>query len=259
MSSIAVITGGTGGIGLAVALKLSQFHDIIYLVDINPERLSQSPECKDLASEGRIRSYKCDVAKSAEVTRMAEFISSQGSVCTLVNNAGATDAGSLQEMTPEKWKYEISLNLDAAFLCFQAFSEQLKQNRGTVVNVASVNGLAVYGNPAYSAAKAGLIHFTKSIAVEYGKFGMRANAVAPGTVRTPIWDVKIRENPRLFEDVLQFYPLGRVADPEDVANVVAFLSSDQAGAVTGACLPVDCGLTAGQAPMARTLTQSDTY
>lgn len=259
MSSIAIITGGTGGIGLAVASKLSQSHDIIYLVDIKPERHSQSQECKELVSEGRICSYKCDVTQPAEVTRMAEFISSLGKVRTLVNNAGATDSGSLQEMTTEKWKHEISLNLDAAFLCFQVFSEQLKQNRGMVVNVASVNGLAVYGNPAYSAAKAGLIHFTKSIAVEYGKFGVRANAVAPGTVRTPIWDMKIRENPRLFEDVLQFYPLGRVVDPEDVANAVAFLTSDQAAAVTGVCLPVDCGLTAGQAPMARILTQSDSY
>lgn len=259
MDSITVITGGTGGIGLAVALKLSQSHDSIYLADLAPERLYQSQECKDLAMEGRIRGYQCDVTQSNDVAEMANFIASKGKVRTLVNNAGATDAGSLQQMSTEDWKREISLNLDASFLCFQAFSEQLKLNRGTVVNVASVNGLSVYGNPAYSAAKAGLIHFTKSIAVEYGKFGVRANAVAPGTVRTPIWDAKIRENPQLFEDVLQFYPMGRVVNPEDVANAVQFLTSDQAAAVTGICLPVDCGLTAGQAPMARTLTQSDNY
>lgn len=259
MESIAVVTGGAGGIGLAIAGKLAQSHDAVYIADINPERVSQKEECRNLVSEGRIRAYRCDVSQSADVTQMASFISGKGNVCTLINNAGATDVGSLHELTPESWRREISLNLDAAFLCFHAFAEKLKLNRGVVVNVASVNGLSVYGNPAYSAAKAGLIHFTKSIAVEYGKFGVRANAVAPGTVRTSVWDVKIRENPKLFDDVLQFYPLGRVVNPEDVADAVMFLASDQAAAITGVCLPVDCGLTAGQSPMARTLTQSDSY
>lgn len=259
MDSIAVVTGGAGGIGLAIAEKLAQSHGAVYIADINTERLSQSEEYKSLLSEGRIRAYHCDVSQPGDVTQMASFISAKGKVCTLINNAGATDVGSLQELTSGSWRHEISLNLDAAFSCFHAFAEKLKLNRGVVVNIASVNGLSVYGNPAYSAAKAGLIHFTKSIAVEYGKFGLRANSVAPGTVRTSVWDQKIQENPKLFDDVLQFYPLGRVVNPKDVADAVMFLVSDQAAAITGVCLPIDCGLTAGQATMARVLTQSDSY
>ncbi|RJE25450.1 Short chain dehydrogenase [Aspergillus sclerotialis] len=259
MESIAVVTGGAGGIGLAIAGKLAQSHEAVYIADLHPERLSRSQEYKSLVSEGRIRAYHCDVTQSGDVMQMASFISSKGKIRTLINNAGATDCGSLQELTSESWRREISLNLDAAFVCFHAFAEKLKLNRGVVVNITSVNGFSVYGNPAYSAAKAGLIHFTKSIAVEYGKFGVRANSVAPGTVRTSIWNVKIQENPKLFDDILQFYPLGRIVNPQDVADAVMFLVSDQAAAITGVCLPVDCGLTAGQAPMARTLTQSDSY
>jgi NAD(P)-dependent dehydrogenase (short-subunit alcohol dehydrogenase family) len=259
MESIAVVTGGAGGIGLATATKLAQSHEAVFIVDINPDRISQCEQHKDMIGSGRLCTYRCDVTQQPDVERMAQSISSQGKVHTLVNNAGATETGSLQQMTAGDWNRELTLNLDAAFLCFHAFAEPLKQSQGSVVNIASVNGLGFYGNPAYSAAKAGLIHSTKSIAVEFGRFGLRANAVAPGTVRTAVWDAKARENPRLFEEVMQFYPLDRVIQPEDVANAVAFLASDQAAAITGVCLPVDSGLTAGQPALGRAFSQSDSY
>ncbi|RMJ21619.1 Short chain dehydrogenase [Aspergillus sp. HF37] len=259
MESIAVVTGGAGGIGLATAAKLAQSHEAVFIVDINPDQIQQSEQHMDLIGSGRLRTYRCDVTQQTDVERMAESISSQGKVRTLVNNAGATETGSLQQMTAEDWSRELTLNLHAAFLCFHVFAEPLKQSHGSVVNIASVNGLGFYGNPAYSAAKAGLIHFTKSIAVEFGKFGVRANAVAPGTVRTAVWDAKVRENPRLFEEVMQFYPLDRVIQPEDVASAVAFLANDQAAAITGVCLPVDSGLTAGQPALGRAFSQSNSY
>lgn len=253
---VAVVTGGGGGIGQAIAARLVESHDHVVLVDVNEENADAVA-----ASLGKDKATVtiCDITDPGQVTKMAENIASLGDIKTLVNNAGATWAASLHEMTPEAWKREISLNLDAAFHCFHAFKDSLKRSRGSVINIASVNGLSMCGNPAYSAAKAGLIHFTRSIAVEYGKFGIRANAVAPGTVRTPAWEFKMRENPQVFEDVKKWYPLGRIVEPADVANAVAFLSSDQATAITGICLPVDSGLTAGQTQLAGAFSQSEHY
>ncbi|KAL1953078.1 hypothetical protein VTO42DRAFT_3616 [Malbranchea cinnamomea] len=257
MRQVAIVTGGGGGIGQAIATKLAESHDYVVLVDIDEAKARAVAE--DLGND-KFTAIACDVTNSAQVTEMARKITVQGdAVRTLVNNAGATWAGALHDMTPESWNREIALNLDAAFVCFHAFQESLKQTRGSVVNIASVNGLSVFGNPAYSAAKAGLIHFTRSIAVEFGKFGIRANAVAPGTVRTPAWESKVRGNPRVFEETMNWYPLNRVIDPSDVANAVAFLSSDQAAAITGVCLPVDSGLMAGQAQLAGAFSQSQYY
>lgn len=253
---LAIVTGGGGGIGQAIAAKLVESHDHVVLVDINEQKANAVAESlgKDKAS-----AVACDITDPAQVTEMAKKIVSLGEVKTLVNNAGATWAASLHDMTPEVWKREVTLNLDAAFHCFHALRDSLKRTRGSVVNIASVNGLSMCGNPAYSAAKAGLIHFTRSIAVEYGKFGIRANAVAPGTVRTPAWEERMRENPQVFEDVKKWYPLGRIVEPVDVANAAGFLSSEQAKAITGICLPVDSGLTAGQTQLAGSFSQCEHY
>ena len=113
------------------------------------------------------------------------------------------------------------------------------------VFISSVNGLAHYGNPAYAAAKAGLIAYAKSIAVERGAQGVRANVVAPGSVRTPAWDHRLAANPALLAKVLPHYPLGRLVSPDDIANAALFLASPAAAGITGTVLPVDAGLTAG--------------
>jgi NAD(P)-dependent dehydrogenase (short-subunit alcohol dehydrogenase family) len=132
-------------------------------------------------------------------------------------------------------------------------------SRGSVVNIASVNGIGVFGHPAYSAAKAGMIHLTRLIAVEYGHHGIRANAIAPGTVRTQAWEDRAANNPAVFDQAAAHYALGRIVRPEDVAEAVGFLASPLAAAITGICLPVDCGLTAGIPALAATFSQSPDY
>jgi NAD(P)-dependent dehydrogenase (short-subunit alcohol dehydrogenase family) len=99
-----------------------------------------------------------------------------------------------------------------------------------------------------------MINFTKALALEYGRFGIRANIILPGTVRTPLWEERASRNPKVLEELVRWYPLGRIVEPLDVARVAAFLCSDAAAAITGAVLPVDCGLTAGNIVMARELT-----
>lgn len=255
--SVAIVTGAAGDIGRAIARRLADGHDVVLLADIDGD--SAGEVARDLGGEARFLAVACDVTDAASVTAMSEKAASQGVVHTLVNNAGAARAVSLQETTQDIWRMDNALNLEAAFLCFRAVEEMLKESRGSVVNIASVNGISVFGHPAYSAAKAGLLHLTRLIAVEYGKFGIRSNAVAPGTVRTRAWEARAAANPQVFEEAKRWYPLQRIVDPDDVANAVYFLAGPQASAISGVCLPVDCGLTAGQTELARTFSQSSHY
>ncbi|KJF68223.1 SDR family oxidoreductase [Rhizobium nepotum] len=253
---VAVVTGAAGDIGRAIAAALSESHAKVVLVDIDPDALSTA---LSLLSGSAFVPITCDVTDPQDLARLASEVAELGDVATLVNNAGAARAVSLHYTTAEIWRKDNALNLEAPFLCFRAFEDALKRTEGSVINIASVNGMAVFGHPAYSAAKAGLIHLTKLIAVEYGKFGIRSNAVAPGTVRTQAWEARAAVNPQVFEEAKHWYPLQRIVRPEDVANAVAFLAGPQAAAISGVCLPVDCGLMAGQAPLARTFSQSEHY
>jgi len=255
--SVAIVTGAAGDIGRAIAKRLADDHDVILLVDIDEVAAQKAAEA--LGTAERFVAFKADITSEADTAEMAKATARLGTLRTLVNNAGAARAVSLHDTTPEIWRADNALNLEAAFLCFRAVEDMLKASKGSLVNIASVNGLAVFGHPAYSAAKAGLLHFTRLVAVEYGKFGIRANAVAPGTVRTQAWEKRAAANPNVFEEAKRWYALQRVVDPVDVANAVSFLASPLAAAITGVCLPVDCGLTAGQAELAHTFSQSDHY
>lgn len=257
MRRIAVVTGAAGDIGRAIAKRLADSHDFVVLLDLDGESVQKA--ARSLGDTDRFLAVTCDVTQEEDLDRVAAEIAKHGLVHTLVNNAGAARAVSLGDTDADIWRRDNALNLEAPFLCFRAFEAALKESQGALVNISSVNGMAVFGHPAYSAAKAGLIHLTKLIAVEYGKFGIRANAVAPGTVRTQAWEARASANPHVFEEAKRWYALRRIATAEDVANAVYFLSSDQAAAITGVCLPVDCGLTAGQAELARTFSQSDNY
>src|SRR5262249_8968420 len=144
------------------------------------------------------------------------------------------------------WQEDIAANLNGAFACVHAVLPQMVARRGgNIVTVGSVNGLAALGDPAYSAAKAGMISMTRSLAQEYGRFGSRANIVLPGTVRTPVWDERRAKDPEVLKRLERWYPLRRLVEPEEVAQVIAFLASDLASAITGAAIPVDCGLMSG--------------
>ncbi len=249
---LAIVTGGAGDIGRAIARRLAATHAGVVVVD----RDAAAAEAVAAAIPGA-RAAACDVTDRDALAALASGIAEP--VSTLVNNAGGARGASLAATTPESWADDLSLNLDAAWFVFEAFRPALLAARGSVVNIASVNGLGVFGHPAYSAAKAGMIHLTRMIAVEYGRHGVRANAVAPGTVATRAWEARRAANPQVMEEAAAHYPLGRVATPDDVAAAVAFLAGPDAAAITGVCLPVDCGLTAGVPSLARTFSQSPDY
>lgn len=255
--SVAVVTGAAGDIGRAIAKRLADDHDVILLVDLDLAAAEKA--ARTLGPAERFVAVGCDVTSEESLAAMARTAATHGTVRSLVNNAGAARAVSLHGTSPDDWRADSKLNLEAPFLCFRAVEDQLKATQGSVINIASVNGMHVFGHPAYSAAKAGMLHFTKLVAVEYGKYGIRSNAVAPGTVRTQAWEVRAAANPNVFEEARRWYPLQRVARPEDIAEAVGFLAGPLASAISGVCLPVDCGLTAGQAELARTFSQSSDY
>ena len=247
------ITGAAGGIGQclcrffgaqgATIAALDRSDKVNTLVEtLGNDRITAKSAVADITS-----------AKAVEIA-FAGF----GDVHVLINNAGISRHATLASTDPAGWDEDIAANLNGAYACAHAVLPQMVARRaGAIVNVGSVNGLSALGDPAYSAAKAGLIAMTKALAMEYGRFGIRTNCVLPGTVRTPLWDKRKAKDPEVLRRLERWYPLGRIVEPEEVARVIAFLASDAASAVTGIAIPVDCGLTTGNIVMTRELTLED--
>ena len=255
---VAIITGAGGDIGRAIAIQLANDGFAVLCLDILEDL---NKETIDLITKngGTARALTCDILNEQDQQSMLAVAQKLGTPKALINNVGAITGASIQESTIDNWQRDFDINLKGAVACFKTLESVVKANQGIVTNIASVNGFGVYGHPGYSAMKAALVHFTRFASVEYGKFGMRINAVAPGTVRTQAWNDRAKQNPQVFEEAKRWYPLQRVADPQDIADAVSFLTSNKANAITGICLPVDCGLTAGQAELAGTFSQSSDF
>ncbi|MDQ4042240.1 MAG: glucose 1-dehydrogenase [Actinomycetota bacterium] len=249
---VAIITGSGSGLGRVLAHRFAAEGAAVVVADVVGQRATT---VADEISEagGRSLAQTTDVTNAADIEAMVGAARETfGSVEILVNNAAkATDADFL-DVSEETWDEDVAIALKGSFLCSQAVLEDMTENRsGVILNISSVNALAYFGNEAYSAAKAGILSLTRSLAVRYGPFGVRVNAIAPGTLKTPAWEQRRQKDPDVFERVAKWYPLGRIGDPEDVAGAVLFLASDEAAWISGAVLPVDGGLTAGNMEMAR--------
>ncbi|MDJ1159965.1 SDR family oxidoreductase [Chelatococcus sp. SYSU_G07232] len=246
-----LVTGAGGGIGRALVAHFTGEGARIIAHDRSEEALAP------VAGAHRPAILAWSDLCDAEATRqtITAAVERAGGLDILVNNAGAAAAKTLGSMTVAAFHRDIDLNLKGTYHVVEAALPALKARPGTaIVNIGTVNALGSYGHPAYAAAKAGLVSLTKSMAVELGRYGIRVNIVCPGTVRTPAWNDRIALDPAVFDEVKRWYPLGRVAEPEEIARVVAFLASDDAAVVTGAVLPADCGLTAGQPPLVQAFT-----
>jgi NAD(P)-dependent dehydrogenase (short-subunit alcohol dehydrogenase family) len=251
---IVAITGAAGGIGQALCRYFGARGATIAALDKSE---SVAPFVSTLKAEGISASAAlCDVGNSLSVAAgFAVVTEALGPVDILINNAGYARHPTLAGTDPAAWQDEVNGNLNGAFNCTHAvLVAMVARKAGNIVNVGSANSLHALGDPAYSAAKAGLISFTKALAMEYGRYGIRANVVLPGTVRTPLWETRAAKDPDVLANLERWYPLGRIVEPIEVAAVIGFLASDAASAVTGAAIPVDCGLMAGNIVMARELT-----
>jgi NAD(P)-dependent dehydrogenase (short-subunit alcohol dehydrogenase family) len=254
---VVAITGAAGGIGQSLCRLFLDQGAKIAAID---KKASLGSLAADLNADAQHFGHAvADISEPHEVERaFASLTDALGPVEILVNNAGGSTHRTLARTDPAGWRQNIAGNLDNAYYCAHAvIPGMLAKRSGVIINIGSVNGLSALGDPAYSAAKAAMISLTRSLAQEYGPYGIRANIVLPGTVRTPLWDKRAGKDPKVLETLRRWYPLGRVVEPIDIARAVAFLASDAASAITGVALPVDCGLTSGNTVMRGELTLED--
>lgn len=256
-NKVVAITGAAGGIGQALCRHFADEGAALGALDKSAAVVDFAAGlgAQDVKAQGIVADISNPEAVSAA---FADLVGRLGAIDILVNNAGFSNHSTFARTDPAGWRHDVEGNLNGAYYCAHAVIDgMIAKGGGSIVCVGSVNGLGALGDPAYSAAKAGMISLTRSLAVEYGRHGVRANIVLPGTVRTPLWERRAARDPKVLATLTRWYPLGRIVEPVDVARVVAFLASDAAAAVTGVALPVDCGLSAGNIVMARELTLED--
>jgi len=239
---VSIVTGGAQGIGRAIAIRLAQGGSDVAICDLKSE-LAKNVE-EEIRSLGRrALSLKVDVSKASEVREMVrrvlEFF---GRLDIIVNNAGICQVISIEKMTEEDWDRVMAVNLKSVFLCSQAVMGIMKkQGWGRIINMGSVAGKigGILTGANYSVSKAGVICFTKALARELASFGITVNAVAPGVIETQMTRDICQGD---WNSYLKVIPLGKIGSPEDVANAVAFLASDEAQYITGEILDVNGGM-----------------
>jgi len=240
---VVVITGGSKGIGRTVALKFAEENPIIIIAHYDPDESSSNETLAMLQSlDIECESHKVDVSSKSEVESMFDdILSKYGRVDTLINNAGITKDGLLMRMSENDWDLVLNVNLKSVFNCTQTIiRSMIKNKRGSIVNIASVSGqMGVAGQANYSASKAGIMGFTKTIAREVASRGITVNAVAPGFIQTEMTDAL---PPKTIDSYLQQIPLGRLGTTEDVAETVYWLCSESASYITGQIIHVNGGL-----------------
>ena len=232
----AIVTGAARGIGLATAdiLRSQSWH--VIMVDRDAKELQKQAAIRD-----QITALCHDISDLEQVNLMIKKVmANRGQIDALVNNAGVADFGPLEETSFAQWRKVMETNLDGVFLCTQAALSALKSSKGTIVNIASISGLrASTLRVAYGTSKAAVIHLTQQQAVELGEFGIRANSVSPGPVKTKL-AMAVHS-----EDIISAYhdaiPLNRYGSEAEVGHVIAFLCSDKASFVTGQNISVDGG------------------
>jgi NAD(P)-dependent dehydrogenase (short-subunit alcohol dehydrogenase family) len=243
---VVVVTGGGSGLGRHMAHRFAAEGAAIMVADVAEEAAGRVAD-EVARAHGSALACRADVAEAEDVEAMVRSaLQELGPVDVLINNAARATDRDFLDLDEEQWEQDVSITLKGSFLCSRAvLPGMIERGSGVILNVSSVNALGYFGNEAYSAAKAGVLSLTRSLAVRYGPSGIRANAIAPGTLRTPAWEDRRSRDPGIFERVAEWYPLGRVGEPEDIANAALFLASDEASWITGAVLPVDGGLLAG--------------
>jgi NAD(P)-dependent dehydrogenase (short-subunit alcohol dehydrogenase family) len=246
VSKVAIVTGGAYGIGRGIVQEFLRHGMIVVIVDRDKERGAFLERTEK--QEGHQATFICaDVRSESEVVHMIEEVkSTHGRIDVLCNNAGIEQYRRPEEYTVGDWDAIHETNLRGAFLCTKAAYALLKEVKGCVINIASVQAFANEQKiSAYAATKAGLLGLTRAIALDFAADGIRVNAVCPGAIQTGMMEAALKNDPhpeQTIKKIGEMIPLGRVGQPDDVAKAVYFLASEEAAYITGATLVVDGGL-----------------
>ena len=237
MTKLALVTGGTRGIGAAIATKLkADGYDVISTFIGHPDAAEK------FSKETGIKTYKFDVAYFESCQKGIEQIlqDTGKDVDVLINNAGITKDRFLHKMSADEWNAVINTNLNSCFNITRNVIEKMREKKfGRIISISSINGIkGQIGQANYSAAKAGIIGFTKAIAQENANKGITANVIAPGYVGT---DMVKKIDPKILEGIVSQIPVGRLADPSEIGALASYLSSDAAGFITGATFNINGG------------------
>jgi 3-oxoacyl-[acyl-carrier protein] reductase len=243
---VAFVTGAGRGIGAGTALRLAEDGAKIALADLDTSGCEGvAAEIRKLGSEALV--VECNVADAAMVQRAVDATAEKfGRLDILVNNAGVTRDNMLFKMTDDDWETVMNVHLRGAFLCSRAVQKYMVQNKfGRIISLSSTSALGNRGQANYSAAKAGLQGFTRTLAIELGQFGITANAIAPGFIDTEMTRATARRQgfdpDVVIANASKTIPVRRVGQPRDIANVICFLSSEEAGFVSGQVIYVAGG------------------
>lgn len=239
---VAIVTGAARGLGRAIAVTLAKAGAKVACIDINTDSLTETVNAIQSAG-GTATPLACDVTNSDRVGEVIdEVVKLWGGLHILVNNAGVTRDNMIMRMKDDQWDLVLNINLKGTFLFTRAASKPMMKGRqGRIINIASVSGLM--GNPGqanYSASKAGVIGLTRTVSRELAGRNITVNAVAPGFIAT---DMTSALGEDILQEVRKQIPLGRLGDPQDVADAVLYLASEAASFITGHVLTVDGGLT----------------
>ena len=238
-----IVTGGASGIGEASVRRFHSEGAAVLIADLSDEK--GEALARELG-DGRALYFRTDVSRWEEVQRMVDrAVAEFGTLDVLFNNAGIGCLAETPDLSIDQWQRVIDVDLNGVFFgCKAAIPVMKKNGGGAIVNNASISGLmGDFGNTAYNAAKGGVVNYTRAASVDHAKDGIRINAVCPGPVATPLMST-VDLIPQLKEMWQRAVPIGRFADPEEIAAVAVFLASDDASFLVGAIIPVDGGLTA---------------
>jgi dihydroanticapsin dehydrogenase len=249
LGRVAIVTGAASGIGEASAIRLAEEGASVICADLNAEGAAQTA-ASIVAAGGTAIGYTIDISDSDQCDAIvAKAVDTYGAIDILVNNAGVNLPGVFHEVTNATIEKTLSVNvMGAMYLTRAALPHMLKNSRGSIVNMSSVNGLV--SEPflsVYSASKGAIVMFTRGIALDYAKTGIRCNAICPGWVDTPINHAHAKMLGGLdhvYKTIDSFQPIGRPGTPREIANVVLFLASDEASFMTGSIVSADGGMTA---------------
>lgn len=238
-NKVAIVTGGSTGIGKATAAKYREYGAEVVIANRSADAGQETAE------ELGCTFTQCDVAEYDQVEALVEAtVEKYGQLDVMVNNAGIGRVGTVEEMALDDWHDVMRINLNGVMHGTRAALPHLKESEGSIINIASIYGLvAAPEATAYAAAKGGIINFTRSVAIDYAKENVRVNSICPGFVETPMTKPSF-EDEAFYEYVHGQTPIGRVAQPEEIAGLAMFLASEEASYITGTNIPVDGGWTA---------------